>query len=260
MPGALNLRPLDEESAPIVLGQLETDEDEAKWVAEQISRLVKNGVAPSDIAVLHRFSAQSLLTEGALRQEGVSVRSQGGTRFFDQPHVKRAVMEIRGAAVANTGGLLLRVVDDVLFGLGYTDVKPEHQGAARSVWEDLRAIRELAEAFPSGKSLKEFSEDLVRRAQLHDEPSLASVTLATVHSAKGQEPVPGREQLPRHKRLFPAAQAVWQFNEQPSAHLDDSDGELLQLRNVFTGQGRRRHHGDHRGSAGERGSALCPAH
>ena len=187
MPGALSLRPLEEQSAPIVLGQLETDEDEAKWVAEQISRLVKSGVAPSDIAVLHRFSAQSLLTEGALRQEGVSVRSQGGTRFFDQPHVKRAVMEIRGAAVANTGGPLLRVVDDVLFGLGYTDAKPEHQGAARSVWEDLRAIRELAEAFPPGKSLKEFSEDLVRRAQLHDEPSLASVTLATVHSAKGQE-------------------------------------------------------------------------
>ena len=187
MPGALSLRPLEEEGAPIVLGQLETDEDEAKWVAEQIGRLVKSGVAPSDIAVLHRFSAQTLLTEGALRHEGVSVRSQGGTRFFDQPHVKRAVMEIRGAAVANTGGPLLRVVDDVLFGLGYTDTKPEHQGAARSVWEDLRAIRELAEAFPSGKTLKEFSEDLVRRAQLHDEPSLASVTLATVHSAKGQE-------------------------------------------------------------------------
>ncbi len=35
--------------------------------------------------------------------------------------------------------------------------------------------------------MKEFSQDLVRRAEAHDEPSLQSVTLATVHSAKGQE-------------------------------------------------------------------------
>jgi DNA helicase-2/ATP-dependent DNA helicase PcrA len=81
----------------------------------------------------------------------------------------------------------LRVVDDVLFGLGFTEAQPEHQGAARSVWEDLHALRELAEAFPAGKTLKEFSQELARRAELHDEPSLASVTLATVHSAKGQE-------------------------------------------------------------------------
>ena len=187
MPGALSLRPLEDDGSPIVLGHLESDDDEARWVAEQVTRLVSEGVPPSDIAVLHRFSAQSLLTEGALRAAGISVRSQGGTRFFDQPHVKRAVMEIRGAAVANTGGPLLRVVDDVLFGLGYTESKPEHQGAAHSVWEDLHALRELAEAFPAGKTLKEFSQELARRAELHDEPSLASVTLATVHSAKGQE-------------------------------------------------------------------------
>lgn len=187
MPGALTLRTSESESEPIVLGQLETDEDEASWVAAHITAAISRGVPPSDIAVLHRFSAQSLLTEGALRSAGVSVRSQGGTRFFDQPHVKRAVMEIRGAAVANTGGPLLRVVDDVLFGLGFSEARPEHHGTARGVWEDLRAIRDLAEAFPQGKGVKEFSQDLVRRAEAHDEPSLQSVTLATVHSAKGQE-------------------------------------------------------------------------
>ena len=187
MPGAVALHTEDEESEPLVFGQLATDEDEARWVASQVTQLVSSGVAPSDIAVLHRYSAQALLTEGALRQAGVSVRAQGGTRFFDQPHVKRAVMEIRGAAVAHTPGGLITVVADILYGLGLVEHAPEQQGAARSTWEDLRAIRELAEQFPPDKGLAEFSEELVRRAQLHDEPDLASVTLATVHSAKGQE-------------------------------------------------------------------------
>jgi DNA helicase-2/ATP-dependent DNA helicase PcrA len=187
MPGALALQPQESETMPIVAGHLDTDEDEAAWVAEHIRALIAAGTAASDIAVLHRFSAQTLLTEGALKSAGVSVRVQGGTRFFDQPHVKRAVMEIRGAAVAGAGGSLLRAVDDVLYGLGYTERAPDHQGATRTTWEDLRAIRELAELAPEGQTLRAFSEELVKRAEAHDEPDLESVTLATVHSAKGQE-------------------------------------------------------------------------
>jgi DNA helicase-2/ATP-dependent DNA helicase PcrA len=187
MPGALALSPETDDSTPLLVGHLETDEDESRWVAERISTLISSGTPASDIAVLHRYSAQTLLTEGSLRQSGVSVRVQGGTRFFDQPHVKRAVMEIRGAAVANTAWPLLRVVDDVLYGLGFTETAPEHQGATRTTWEDLRAIRDLAAAAPESQSLKEFSQELVNRAEAHDEPSLDSVTLATVHAAKGQE-------------------------------------------------------------------------
>jgi DNA helicase-2/ATP-dependent DNA helicase PcrA len=46
---------------------------------------------------------------------------------------------------------------------------------------------EMADRFGSTGSLGEFSEELVRRAQSHDEPTMPAVTLATVHSAKGQE-------------------------------------------------------------------------
>jgi len=89
--------------------------------------------------------------------------------------------------VAGAGGSLVRAVDDVLYGLGFTETAPDHQGASRTTWEDLRAIRELAEGASEEKSLREFSEELVKRAEAHDEPALESVTLATVHSAKGQE-------------------------------------------------------------------------
>ena len=186
-PGAVELVAHTEATRPLIYAAHSTDDDEAAWLAETIRGLIAKGYSASDIAVLHRFSAQALATEGALRAAGVSVRTQGGTRFFDQPHVKRAVMEIRGAAVAHTPGKLSHVVADILFGLGLTSDEPDHHGATRSAWEDLRAIRELAEAFGADKSLTEFSEELIRRAQAHDEPTMDSVTLATVHAAKGQE-------------------------------------------------------------------------
>lgn len=186
-PGAVELRAHTPATSPLIYASHATDQDEASWVATRIGQFLEAGYQPSDIAVLHRFSAQALLTDGALRAAGVSVRSQGGTRFFDQPHVKRAVMEIRGAAVAHTPGLVHQVVADILFGLGLTSDEPEHGGATRSAWEDLQALRDLAENFGEGRTLQEFSEELVRRAQAHDEPTMQSVTLATVHAAKGQE-------------------------------------------------------------------------
>ena len=186
-PGALELQPQDDHTAPLVYCRHSSDDDEATWIAEKVGEYLAEGYHASDIAVLHRFSAQALLTEAALRSAGISVRTQGGTRFFDQPHVKRAVMEIRGAAVAHTPGPVPRVVSDILFGLGFTEDEPDHRGATRSEWEDLRAIMEMAERFGQAGSLAEFSEELVRRAQSHDEPTMPAVTLATVHSAKGQE-------------------------------------------------------------------------
>lgn len=186
-PGAVELVAHTDQTSPITFAAHQSDDDEAAWLADHIRGLVNQGYAPSDIAVLHRFSAQMLTTEAALRQAGVSVRQQGGTRFFDQPHVKRAVMEIRGAAVAHTPGAVGQVVADILFGLGLTPDEPDYQGASRSAWEDLRALREMADAWSDSSNLQEFSEELLRRAQAHDEPTLPSVTLATVHSAKGQE-------------------------------------------------------------------------
>ena len=186
-PGAVELTAQTEQTSPLVYSSHSSDDAEAAWVAAEIQALLASGYAPSDIAVLHRFSAQALLTEAALRAAGISVRAQGGARFFDQPHVKRAVMEIRGAAVAHTPGPLRQVVADILFGVGLTPDEPDHEGAQRSTWEDLNALRELAEKFGNDRSLAEFSEELVARAQAHDEPAMHAVTLATVHAAKGQE-------------------------------------------------------------------------
>lgn len=186
-PGALTLVSDNGSGPDIERIEAATDEAEAKAVAVRLAALHASGVPLSDMAILHRYAAQMLHLEGALRAAGLAVYLQGGTRFFDQPHIKRAVMEIRGATVAGVQGELSQVVTDILYGIGYQAKEPDHRGAERSTWEDLRALIELAERSEGHLSVAEFSDELRRRSAAHDEPQREAITLATVHSAKGRE-------------------------------------------------------------------------
>jgi DNA helicase-2/ATP-dependent DNA helicase PcrA len=186
-PGALTLVAHRGPGPGVELIDADTDDLEAEAIAQRIVALNKQGIALGDIAILHRYTAQMLAIEGALRRYGLAVYVQGGTRFFDQPHVKRAVMEIRGAAVAGVQGSIAQVVTDILYGVGYQAKEPDHRGAERSTWEDLRALIELAERADQTMTLSEFSDEVAKRAAAHDEPDRDAVTLTTVHAAKGRE-------------------------------------------------------------------------
>lgn len=186
-PGALTLEAQGGSPEPIHRHVARTDEAEARYVATTIKGLIEEGIAPDGIAVLLRFGAQSLAIESALRAEGIGVRIHGATPFFDEAHVKRALMEIRGAAVAGVQGTLVQVVEDILFGLGLQGDAPDHQGAERNRHDDLAALRALAQSMPSGSTVTDFSDLLADRSGAGDAPAVGAVTITTVHSAKGRE-------------------------------------------------------------------------
>lgn len=186
-PGALTLEAQGGSPEPIHRHVARTDEAEARYVATTIKALIERGIAPDGIAVLLRFGAQSLAIESALRAKGIGVRIHGATPFFDEAHVKRALMEIRGAAVAGVQGTLVQVVEDILFGLGLQGDAPDHQGAERNRHDDLAALRALAQSMPSGSTVTEFSDLLADRSGAGDAPAVGAVTITTVHSAKGRE-------------------------------------------------------------------------
>ena len=186
-PGALTLEAQGGSPEPIHRHVARTDEAEARYVATTIKGLIEQGIAPDGIAVLLRFGAQSLAIESALRAEGIGVRIHGATPFFEEAHVKRALMEIRGAAVAGVQGTLVQVVEDILFGLGLQGEAPDHQGAERNRHDDLAALRALAQSMPSGSTVTEFSDLLADRSGAGDAPAVGAVTITTVHSAKGRE-------------------------------------------------------------------------
>lgn len=195
-PGALHLAPApvagsDDEPAPAgpipTVTAFDDDRDEARAVAARIGQQIAGGVDPRHIAVLYRAHAQSAELVAALSDAGIATTVLGGRRFFDMPEVRQAVMELRAASVAPIESGLVDTVRDILRSRGLTDDPPEAGGALRDAWEARAALLRLAQEAPAGTTLREFADELTARAKVHDEPALRTVTLATLHAAKGLE-------------------------------------------------------------------------
>lgn len=190
-PGALHLvaargdRGSSTESPTVTA--FDDDEDEARGIAHRISQQIEAGIDPRRIAVLYRAHAQSAELVAALSDRGIATTVLGGKRFFDLPEVRQAIMALRGASVAPIESGFADAVRDVLRSLGLTDEPPAAGGALRDAWEARRAILRLAEEAPPGTTLRTFTDELTARARTQDEPAMRTVTLATIHAAKGLE-------------------------------------------------------------------------
>lgn len=195
-PGALELvaaARTTEQSAPGAPAQPPTvtsyqdDVAEARGVAAQIAARIAAGTDPRHIAVLYRAHSQSAELIRALADRGIAATVVGGRRFFDIPEVRQALMALRGASVAPVLHGLVDAVRDVLRSLGLTDDPPDAGGALRDAWEARSAILRLAEESAPGTTLRAFTDELQARAKAQHEPALRTVTLATLHAAKGLE-------------------------------------------------------------------------
>lgn len=163
------------------------DGAEAAGVARAIAAQIAAGTDPHDIAVLYRTNSQSAPLLAALAERQIAATVLGGKRFFDLPEVRQALLELRAATVAPLETSFLPTVRDILRRSGLTDEAPPAGGAVRDAWEARAAILRLAEEAPAGTTLRAFTDDLLARAKDQHEPSLRTVTLATLHAAKGLE-------------------------------------------------------------------------
>ena len=90
-----NLWTAGSEGEPIRLYAALNEQDEARFVVDQIQSLIDRGAARSDIAVLYRSNAQSRVFEERLLQTGIPYRVYGGLRFFERQEIKDALAYLR---------------------------------------------------------------------------------------------------------------------------------------------------------------------
>ena len=188
-PGALELIPARETfnaESPTVTAY-DSERDEAEGIAAAVAARIESGASPSEIAVLYRAHAQSAVLQQALAAQGIPTSVLGGTRFFAMPEVRQAILALRAAAVAPTEQGFLPGVQRVLRELGLSEEPPAAGGAQRDGWEARRAILRLAEDAGPDENLRTFSDALMARAKDQHEPTMRTVTLSTLHAAKGLE-------------------------------------------------------------------------
>jgi DNA helicase-2/ATP-dependent DNA helicase PcrA len=175
-----------------VYAQHDDEPAEGAWVAARCAALVASGVPPGEIAVLYRINAQSEVYEAALAAAGVPYVVRGGERYFDRPEVREAMLALRVAARDVGDDVPVpSAVRSALASVGWSPEEPAARaGAARDRWEALTALAGLADeavARPVPVTLPEFVAELEQRAADQHVPSVAGVTLASLHAAKGLE-------------------------------------------------------------------------
>src|SRR5207253_2781800 len=125
---------------PVRVFEGESDNDEARWLVEEVQGLARDGTALSQVAVLYRSNAQSRVLEHALFSAGIAYRVYGGLRFFERAEVKHALAYLR----------LVAGDDDTSF-LRVANFPPRGMGA-----RTIEQIQDLAKA--KGVSLFAASE------------------------------------------------------------------------------------------------------
>ncbi len=95
-----------------------SDLDEARFVIDEIRELVREGIAPTQCAILYRSNAQSRVLEHELFAKGVPYKVYGGLRFFERQEIKYALAYLRLLGNPDDDTAFLRVVNFPTRGIG----------------------------------------------------------------------------------------------------------------------------------------------
>jgi DNA helicase-2/ATP-dependent DNA helicase PcrA len=175
-----------------------TAEDEAKWVAQEIRRLQKEGRRWSDIAVLYRSNIQSKILEEELRTAEVPYVMYGGQQFFERKEVKDLIAYLRVALNPKDELALRRVINYPARGIGATTVEKlaaaaqgghttmwdalataeVHGGARQGIAQFIETIGRVKAALDGGHDIVATTKTLIADIALYDDLRMAAASMS----------------------------------------------------------------------------------
>ena len=132
---------------PVRVFEGESDNDEARWIVEEVQALARDGTSLSQVAVLYRSNAQSRVVEHALFSQGIAYRVYGGLRFFERAEIKHALAYLRLIATPDDDNSFLRVANFPPRGIGARSIE-QLQDAAKQASASLMKVAEGTKAAP----------------------------------------------------------------------------------------------------------------
>ena len=112
-----------DDGSKIVYARLDSDKDEALYVAQEIDRLKRANRNYKDFAILYRTNSQSRNFEDALARRNIPYRVVGGTRYYDRLEIKDMVAYMRLVSNPYDELALLRVINSPKRGVGPSTVE-----------------------------------------------------------------------------------------------------------------------------------------
>jgi DNA helicase-2/ATP-dependent DNA helicase PcrA len=132
------------------------DEEEARFVVDEVKQLHREGMNLSDMALLYRSNAQSRILEHSLFRAGVAYKVYGGLRFFERQEVKHALAYLRLAANDDDDTAFTRVVNFPPRGIGARSIEQLQEAGERGMGSLMHVARAGVVGGRSGSAIAQF--------------------------------------------------------------------------------------------------------
>jgi len=134
------------EGDPVQLAALPGEEEEAQFVAGEVSRLRGEGRPLSEVAVLYRLNAQSRPFEEAFREAGIAHHVHGAPAFFERAEVRDLLAYLKACVEPRDDVSLGRIVNVPARGIGDVALARLQAWAAEEEIPLHRALERAGEA------------------------------------------------------------------------------------------------------------------
>jgi DNA helicase-2/ATP-dependent DNA helicase PcrA len=133
------------EGEPLSLYSAFNEQDEARFIVDQISKWVDEGNRRDESAILYRSNAQSRVLEEMLIRAGIPYRIYGGQRFYDRLEIKNALAYLRLISSRDDDTAMERVINVPTRGIGTRTLEAIRDYARNDSVSMWRAANELVE-------------------------------------------------------------------------------------------------------------------
>jgi DNA helicase-2/ATP-dependent DNA helicase PcrA len=141
--------------APVVTYVAWDEDDEARFVVEEIKKQERAGIKISEMAILYRTNAQSRAMEEALLDSGIPYRIYGGLKFYDRREIKDIIAYLRLILNKSDDQAFLRIVNVPTRGIGPKAVESISQAAISNGVSLFEAAKREVEK-GAGKGIGDF--------------------------------------------------------------------------------------------------------
>jgi DNA helicase II / ATP-dependent DNA helicase PcrA len=151
-----NLWTSEGKGEPIRIYAAANDEEEARFIVDEVKQLHREGMALSEMALLYRSNAQSRILEHSLFRANISYRVYGGLRFFERQEVKHALAYLRLAANPDDDTAFTRVVNFPPRGIGARSIEQLQEASERGMGSLMHVARAGVVGGRSGSAIQQF--------------------------------------------------------------------------------------------------------
>jgi DNA helicase-2/ATP-dependent DNA helicase PcrA len=180
------------EGERIKLRVLDDDYAEARFVVGEIQRLLDDGAARAEIAVLYRTNALSRVLEETLTRSEIAYQVIGGAKFYERAEIKDAVAYL--SLIANPADVVsfTRVVNSPRRGIGQTSlsrVLTHSSSLGIPVWEAAAQPEQVPGLGAAAvKALRRFMETMRALREMAGMPPVGAVAGEADDSAREDRP------------------------------------------------------------------------